>query len=460
MLTIRASRFQLAISVIVLAVWAVFPQTTRAGDSVKAFRPVSPEELKMTSEPAAPGAPAIILYRNVFRDDASGDNGATAHEDNYIWIKILTEEGRKYGDVEIEYDNDLEHVVNLHARTIKADGSAIEFDGKVFTKTIVKGLGVKVMAKTFTLPAIEVGSIIEYYYTMDLSEDVLISSNWIVSHELFTKSADFALKPYTSSDVDVRVRWTWENMLVGGPQAKEDSDRVVRLHVKNIEAFPTEDMMPPENEMKARVDFNYEVDEPETDPGRYWSKIGKKVNGRVEAYIGRPKSMEDALDGIAAESDPPEVKLQKIYARVQKLRNTTYEVEKTDQERKRAKEKDITNARDVWKRGYGDAEDISLLYLALVKAAGFDADLIVLADRANYFFNPSLMQGGKLDTSVVMVKLNGKNILRSWLGIHPIRPSSLVEKRPSGFINRQEGPRMGSLWRRRPSRLASRTMRI
>ena len=46
----------------------------------------------MTSEPLAPGAPAIILYRQVDRDD----NGRTSHEDDYIRIKILTEEGRKY----------------------------------------------------------------------------------------------------------------------------------------------------------------------------------------------------------------------------------------------------------------------------------------------------------------------------------------------------------------------------
>ena len=31
--------------------------------------PVTPEELKMTSEPLAPGAPAVILYRQVDRDD-------------------------------------------------------------------------------------------------------------------------------------------------------------------------------------------------------------------------------------------------------------------------------------------------------------------------------------------------------------------------------------------------------
>ena len=45
----------------------------------------------------APGAPAIILYRQVDRDD----NGQTGHESNFVRVKILKEEGRKYADVEI-----------------------------------------------------------------------------------------------------------------------------------------------------------------------------------------------------------------------------------------------------------------------------------------------------------------------------------------------------------------------
>ena len=43
-----------------------------AGDK---FQPVSQDELKMTGDPQAPGAPAIILYRQVDRDDT----GLTAH---------------------------------------------------------------------------------------------------------------------------------------------------------------------------------------------------------------------------------------------------------------------------------------------------------------------------------------------------------------------------------------------
>ena len=52
----------------------------------------------MTSEPKAPAAPATYLYRQVDRDDNGPD------ETHYVRIKILTEEGRKFGDVEIPYD--------------------------------------------------------------------------------------------------------------------------------------------------------------------------------------------------------------------------------------------------------------------------------------------------------------------------------------------------------------------
>jgi len=53
----------------------------------------------------------------------------------------------------------------VRARTIKPDGSSVNFEGKVLDKTIVKGRGVKYHAKTFTLPDVQVGGIIEYYYT-------------------------------------------------------------------------------------------------------------------------------------------------------------------------------------------------------------------------------------------------------------------------------------------------------
>ena len=60
-----------------------------AGD----WLPIDPAELKMTSEPLAPGAKAIYLYRQVDRDDS----GNARTEANYLRIKILTERGVRSG---------------------------------------------------------------------------------------------------------------------------------------------------------------------------------------------------------------------------------------------------------------------------------------------------------------------------------------------------------------------------
>jgi hypothetical protein len=47
------------------------------------------------------------------------------------------------------------------------------------------------------------------------------------------------------------------------------------------------------------------------------------LNGEVESFIGKRKVMEEAVAQIVTPTDSPEVKLQKIYARIQQIRNTS-----------------------------------------------------------------------------------------------------------------------------------------
>ena len=370
------------------------------------FQAVSPDELKMTSEPKARGAPALILFREVDGDD----RGQTAHEDVYFRIKVLTEEGRKYADIEIPFFKEEGKVVNLHARTIEPDGTIVNFSGKAFDKMIVKARGVKYMAKTLTLPDVQVGSILEYYYTTDLSENFIFNSRWILSNELFTKNAKFSLKPYTSSYVPVNVRWTWNLLPPGTAQPAEAPDHVINLQVSDVPAFQTEDYMPPENELKSRVDFIYSDDGFEKDPDKYWKKLGKKRNDQLESFVGKRKAMEQAVAEIVSPGDSPEVKLQKIYARVQQIRNTSYELQKSEQELKRDKEKDPGNVEAIWKKQYGNGQELTWLFLALARAAGFEASGMWLADRSNYFFIPQTMDGRRLEANVEVVKLDGKDV--------------------------------------------------
>ena len=60
--------------------------------------------------------------------------------------------------------------------------------------------------------------------------------------------------------------------------------------------------------------------------------------------------MDPAVAQIVSSGDPPETKLQKIYARVQQLRNTTYEAEKSGQEKEREKMKDIKTLKNSGRR--------------------------------------------------------------------------------------------------------------
>jgi transglutaminase-like putative cysteine protease len=382
------------------------------------FQPISPDELKMTSEPQAPGAPAIILYHQVDRDDY----GRTSHggaafvgstssrfEDNYFRIKILTDAGRRYADVEIPLPREVGSIDVINARTIRPDGSVVNFSGQVFEKTIVKTKGFQYLAKTFTLSDVQVGSIIEYYYTITFREGYVYNSQWILSNELFTKRAKFSLRPFQNEMLPLSFRWS-EQLPPGSPSTKQGTDGIVRLEVANIGAFQPEDFMPPENELKARVDFIYSMDPFEMDVSKFWRKVGKKRNDEVERFVGKHGAMEQAVAQIVSPSDSAEVKLQKLYARVQQLQNTSYEVKKTEQELKHDNRKTDENVEDVWKRGYGDARQLTWLYLALVRAAGFEAYDVAVPDRRYDFFNPQSMDSGRLDANVILVKSNGKDL--------------------------------------------------
>ncbi len=107
-------------------------------------------------------------------------------DDFYERIKIFTDEGKKYADVEIPYDRDVYSITSVRARTIRPDGSVVEWNGKLLDKTIVKSHGYKVQAKTFTLPEVEPGSIIEYKYRQSLNSNYLYDITWEVQKDLFT----------------------------------------------------------------------------------------------------------------------------------------------------------------------------------------------------------------------------------------------------------------------------------
>ena len=381
---------------LLLAILLAIPSLCLAGED---WLPINPDELKITSEPKAPGAQAIYLYRQVDHDDV------TFREKNYNRIKIFSEEGRKYADIEIPFVKDFGDIRDIQARTIHADGTIVNFDGRIFENTIVKAKGVKYLAKTFTMPDVQTGSIIEYRFTRLMPSGWVYDSSWILSEELFTKHAKFSLR---QAD-EYAIVWSWPRGLPLGTQAPVMDKRVVHLEVENIPAFQVEDYMPPQNEMKFRVDFTYTQSD-EKDLDKFWLEHGKVLYKDAESFTNKHKAMEQAVSQIVSASDTPRQKLEKIYARCQKIRNTSFEREKTQKERDREKLKDIHNVEDLWKRGYGSGGDITWLFLALARAAGFDANPVWISTRDTHFFDRKHRDVYDLNTNVVLLKLDGKDL--------------------------------------------------
>ncbi|HJX82993.1 MAG TPA: DUF3857 domain-containing protein, partial [Candidatus Angelobacter sp.] len=135
----------------------LFCVVSRSASAMDDWQPITPEDLKMTSKDAA-GANAVILYH----EELSDDNKNTRIK--YTRLKIMTEKGKDYADVELRYWGNDFHIIDLKARAIAPDGTITPFNGKAFDKTIVKGRGLQYLAKTFTLPDVQVGSIIEWRY--------------------------------------------------------------------------------------------------------------------------------------------------------------------------------------------------------------------------------------------------------------------------------------------------------
>lgn len=374
----------------------VLAHGARAAD----WLPVDPRELQMTSEPSAPGAAAIYLYRQIDRSDRNYD------EKVYVRIKILTAEGLKYANVEIPFDGQSESIQFVQARTIRPDGSSVDFDGKIYETTVVKARGAKLLTKTLTLPNVQVGSIIEYRYRHGLRTGWTYNSRWILSADLYTEHARFSLEP----EPEFSLRWSWPRGLPQGSVEPKNEHGVIRLEAHDIPAFVEEEYMPPADEMRTRVDFIYDSSQANpAKPDEYWKDHSRSLYREVQKFAGANRAMAQAVAQIVAPADSPEEKLRKIYARVAQIENISFESQ-SQQEAKHVKLESMDDVGDVLQKGYGNGLQITWLYLALVRAAGFAADPVLIATRDTYFFDKRLMNVGQLNSNLVLVQLDGKEL--------------------------------------------------
>jgi hypothetical protein len=401
----RCLRLTLGFCALLLVIAAARP--LRAFDD---WLPITAEDQKITAESAS-GADAIILYH----EETSDDN--TRHHYVYVRIKVLTEKGKSHADVQIPYDAANDGISDLRARTVAPDGTVTPFTGKAFDTTIIKGHGISVHAKTFTLPNVQVGSIIEWKYT-EFWDDFLHEAHWTVQEDLPQKRAKFAFIPISLTGVgeyiadarggiDDRVFYS----LIGLPEStaiKSLPNNRMELELKDIPAFQSEPFSPPESVLKWSVNFYYGTDKMRK-PQEFWKEEGKYWSKDVEKFIGRPDP--GVLKDIVSPSDSPDQKLHKIYAYIQKFKNLNYDQsDATLRELLDSQSKQKRTIETVLRKQEGYRDELTRTFIALARAAGIQAFAMHVADRDRVFFQVNVPNRSQLTSELAIAVVDGKEV--------------------------------------------------
>jgi len=386
-------------------------------ESPGGWLPITQQDLAVKDVPGDPGADAIQLYMSYYKDDDAKFISV------YKRIKILRqgalEPSRNLVDVEIPIEP-RQSLKELAARTIHPDQKIIEFTGKPFERVLIKTRGVKYTAKTFSLPDVTVGSIIEYRYVISLPLHVVSPiSAWPVQEDIFTVKEVLRFRAYqglvmaptewASVAPKSKVVYSYLNQIdLSVPEKKEGN--LMELQLQNVPKFDAEEYMPPEDDFRPVILFYYGGREMSSPEG-FWDEWQKLITEYVEKYIGNSREIYDAaVKAIGGETDP-EKKLRKLYARAQQIRNLSFERERTSEEKKQEHLKRSTSTQEVLQRGYGSTWDINVTFAALARAAGFEATMLGVSDRKDRSFNKIILWLGQLDASAVLVKLGGKDLI-------------------------------------------------
>lgn len=351
------------------------------------------EELKMTADPKAPGADAEYLYL----EDMT--NGFGGYQTVYERIKVLKEKGKELATIKIPYEPGSTAITDFEGRTIHADGTVVPFTEKPADLTDFKNKDYQLNSLVYTLPSVEVGSILEYRYKVKATAGGIGSPTWEIQQNYFVRKAHFEYRPNGNG-----IAYT--SRLQPGMQIMRKKDDVVTLDVNDVAPLPDEDWMPPLSTVRWRVDFYYTYSRTEKE---YWENAENGWTEGVKDFTHPSGQLKKAVAEMIGPSDSEEQKARKIYDAVMKLDNTDFSRSKSKAERKAHKIKTIEKAEDIWKQQSGNLDAMALLYVALARTAGLDVSPMEVVNRDRSVFSSHYLDWRQLDDFIAVVTINGKD---------------------------------------------------
>ena len=400
-----ARAFFCLVAVLALASASVVTATV-VGD--KDWMPLDPAHIALKEPTVEKDADAEALFWQVkVADELDGGTPRTVLT-HYVRIKIFTERGREsQGRVDIHFGKVGRtniQIKDIAGRTIKSDGTMVELKKEdIFERTIVKASGVKVKAKSFVMPSVEPGAIIEYRWREVRGDAIAHYLQLDFQRDIPVQIVKYHIKPFTGQYFDYGMRAQFFNGQLTPFQKEKDGFYSTTL--KNVPAFREEPRMPPEGVVRPWMLVYYTL-ETNLTPDKFFKEYGKRLHEATKPLLKVNDDIRNASTEIIGGAQTPAQKLEKLfdYCRFKIKRSHDDASGMTADELKKLK--DNKSPADTLKRGIGSDRDIDTLFGALALAAGFEVRVANLADRSEAFFDKGFPDDYFLNMYAIAVRLD------------------------------------------------------
>jgi hypothetical protein len=376
-----------------------------AGGNDANWRPVSPAELAMKTPAVEPDADAEAIFWDIWIDD----KGDGIKLNNYVRVKIFTDRGReKYSKFNIPFGPDVK-IKDLAARVIRPDGSIVEISEKdIFDREIIKAGGVKIKAKSFAIPNIEPGVIIEYKYREVREFGGAYGMKLQFQQDIPVEELAYYYKPSSKEPV-------YQTYNLTDTKFVRDTNGYFVARRNNVPAFKEEPFMPPvrpwmllTGDQEFRFgSFSLLIKDRAQDPDTYWAGVAFGI-APYAVYMNKASDeIRKKADNLTSEIASPDEKLRKLYEFCQKeIINLSYDRTLSDEERKKLPP--IKEVSDILGRKAAGYQSIDYLFGALAHSIGFETRIAYTSSRRESTFVPDLANQRFLHRAGIAINVNGE----------------------------------------------------
>jgi hypothetical protein len=201
------------------------------------FPEITAEERALTAVPDHPNASAVVLFRKGhFTMMESGDGEIFPVFTVQVRRKVLTEEGKRYGEFALEHRPQV-RLLRLEGRTVLPDGRVLPLPKEAIFKRRISKAEEKFVT-SFALPSVEVGAILDYEYELEFAQSFL-GDFWSFQEEIPTLHSEMVYEIPRELRVSSYLQ---DPLKVGIQQSTEKIRQGLRIVTwgKNLPAVPKE----------------------------------------------------------------------------------------------------------------------------------------------------------------------------------------------------------------------------